>query len=304
MQLETLWYMLDIAQTHSINQSAKKYFVSQQMMSKAIKGLEIELGVILLNRTKRGVTLTEAGEALVRRAKEMQTSYGLLCEELQPFQEGKVKAAGPITVYITPKLASLFSDMLLVQIPHMLPETALSICTLESEHIVKESYFDEASLGMITSSMENLRSDSFQALLKARRLKAVVLAEYPLFACMHKNAPWAAQEKFNLKDLERVPMTFFEPNEFLVLAENAPIELEARYAVKSVEMEEKIVREKLGAAILPLLEYDLLFGQSNKYVLRPLEGVPNICYLYLVKADCTLAPQLVKLLDLLRRKIC
>ena len=81
MQLQTLRYFLDIAQTHSINQSAKKFFVSQQVMSKSIKNLEIELAVKLLNRTKTGVTLTLAGEVLLNRAQEIIAAYDELCDE-------------------------------------------------------------------------------------------------------------------------------------------------------------------------------------------------------------------------------
>ena len=155
MQLQTLRYFLDIAQTHSINQSAKKFFVSQQVMSKSIKNLEIELAVKLLNRTKTGVTLTLAGEVLLNRAQEIIAAYDELCDELLPFQQPTTDCRGNITVYITPKLSELFYELLLVKLPQELPRCSISLHTMESEKIVQKQYFNKTEIGLITVGLEN-----------------------------------------------------------------------------------------------------------------------------------------------------
>ena len=71
MRLEQLKCLLDIAHTGSITNTAQRLFISQQAVSKSIKQLERELGLELLIRTKSGVTLTNAGEEVVRYAENM-----------------------------------------------------------------------------------------------------------------------------------------------------------------------------------------------------------------------------------------
>ena len=71
LRLEQLKCLLDIAHTGSITNTAQRLFISQQAVSKSIKQLERELGIDLLIRTKTGVTLTAAGEEVVRHAETM-----------------------------------------------------------------------------------------------------------------------------------------------------------------------------------------------------------------------------------------
>ena len=71
MRLEQLKCLLDVAHTGSITNTAQRLFISQQAVSKSIKQLERELGLELLIRTKSGVTLTNAGEEVVRYAENM-----------------------------------------------------------------------------------------------------------------------------------------------------------------------------------------------------------------------------------------
>ena len=67
IRLEALLYLREIAKTKSINKAADSLYVSKSALSTAIKNLEDEFGVALLNRSVHGVTLTEAGENVVER---------------------------------------------------------------------------------------------------------------------------------------------------------------------------------------------------------------------------------------------
>jgi LysR family transcriptional regulator, nitrogen assimilation regulatory protein len=68
MDLRQLRYFLHVAQTENLTLASSKAWVSQSALSRQIKLLEMELGVTLFERQARGVKLTEAGTALVRRA--------------------------------------------------------------------------------------------------------------------------------------------------------------------------------------------------------------------------------------------
>lgn len=71
MNLEQLQYICAIYETGSINQAAKRLFVSQPSISSAVRKLEQELDFDILVRTSGGVQFTERGLALVRYAKRI-----------------------------------------------------------------------------------------------------------------------------------------------------------------------------------------------------------------------------------------
>lgn len=68
VRLESLLYLQEIAKYKSINKAADKLFLSKSALSTAIKNLENEFGVPLLNRTVHGVSLTAAGENVVEKS--------------------------------------------------------------------------------------------------------------------------------------------------------------------------------------------------------------------------------------------
>ena len=62
--LADLTYFLEIAKHRNFRRAALELGVSASALSHALKGLEDRVGVRLLNRTSRSVTLTAAGEEL------------------------------------------------------------------------------------------------------------------------------------------------------------------------------------------------------------------------------------------------
>ena len=66
MTLQQLNYIITISEIGSINRAAEKLYVSQPSLTSAIKETEKELGIVLFNRTARGVTLT-ADEVILLR---------------------------------------------------------------------------------------------------------------------------------------------------------------------------------------------------------------------------------------------
>ena len=69
MELRHLRYFVAVAETGSISQAAQKLFMAQPPLSAQIRQLEEEVGVPLLVRLPRGVTLTAAGVSLLQDAK-------------------------------------------------------------------------------------------------------------------------------------------------------------------------------------------------------------------------------------------
>lgn len=65
MKLQQIKYLLSVAELGSISETAKKLYLSQSSISSAIKNIESEYGVIIFDRTSKGVVLTREGEELL-----------------------------------------------------------------------------------------------------------------------------------------------------------------------------------------------------------------------------------------------
>lgn len=71
MELRQLRYFVAVADTLNFSRASESLYVSQSALSKQVAELEQELGVVLLERDKRSVRLTRAGELLLPEAKSI-----------------------------------------------------------------------------------------------------------------------------------------------------------------------------------------------------------------------------------------
>src|SRR6266704_3876147 len=114
--LDDLAALVAVGRERSFTKAAAKLGVSQSALSQTIRQLEARLGVRLLTRTTRSVSLTEAGERLVGtvapRIEEIET-------ELAAVSELRAKPAGTIRItameyaadaILLPKIAKLLRE--------------------------------------------------------------------------------------------------------------------------------------------------------------------------------------------------
>ena len=71
MELRQLRYFLALARTLNFTHAAAESHIAQPPLSRQIRALEEELGVPLVNRRSRQLTLTPAGELVQLRASEI-----------------------------------------------------------------------------------------------------------------------------------------------------------------------------------------------------------------------------------------
>lgn len=96
--LTDLSYFLEIAKHRSFRRASLEIDVSPSALSHALRGLEERLGVRLLNRTSRSVTLTAAGEALRTAISEPFEDIGRAVDVLNRFRDapmGRVRLSVP-----------------------------------------------------------------------------------------------------------------------------------------------------------------------------------------------------------------
>jgi DNA-binding transcriptional LysR family regulator len=85
--LTDLTYFLAISKHRSFRQAGLELGMSASALSHSLKGLEARLGVRLLNRTNRNVTLTAAGEDLQAAIGTPFEAIGQAMEQLNRFRE-------------------------------------------------------------------------------------------------------------------------------------------------------------------------------------------------------------------------
>jgi DNA-binding transcriptional LysR family regulator len=110
--LTTLHLVLAIADTRSITRGAERENLALAAASKRLSDLEARLGVALFERRARGVEPTEAGRALVRHVRSLNTQLHALESEVVEFAHGIkghlriVASAGAISECLPPDLAA------------------------------------------------------------------------------------------------------------------------------------------------------------------------------------------------------
>lgn len=87
MHIETLKMFCDLADLRSFSKTAEKHIVSQSAVSQQVAQLEMEHKCQLLNRSKRPLELTPAGEIFYRAARDMVDRFELLKSELNSIKD-------------------------------------------------------------------------------------------------------------------------------------------------------------------------------------------------------------------------
>ncbi len=113
MELTPLRYFLEVARTGHITRAAERLGMSQPALSSAIRKLEDEAGAPLLDRTAKGVELTEAGRVFAEHAREslQAADDGVRAvRELVGLESGLIRIGGGATAvgYLLPPAISAF----------------------------------------------------------------------------------------------------------------------------------------------------------------------------------------------------
>ncbi len=78
MTLQQLQQVIMIADVGSMNEAAKRLFVSQPNLSSVVKELEKEIGITVFLRSNRGIQITPEGEQFIGYARQVVEQYSLL----------------------------------------------------------------------------------------------------------------------------------------------------------------------------------------------------------------------------------
>lgn len=109
MEVNQMVYFLRVAQTLNFTRAAEELYVSQPALSRQVKLLEAEFGVVLFERLPQGLKLTPAGEALREHCQGMVDRLTATRAVLEPYAQG---VKGTVTIGCLPSLAGLVAPVL------------------------------------------------------------------------------------------------------------------------------------------------------------------------------------------------
>ena len=187
MELRQLEYFVAVAEEASFTRAAERAHVAQPGVSAQIRRLERELGHDLLDRSGRGVTLTDVGAAvlpLVRAALQSVESARRTVEEMAGLVRGVVRVGMVVSCGIMdlPELLSAFHTA------H--PDVEITLVEANSDALIEslvDGRLDFALIGYAGSAPDGL--------------SVRVLADEPLVAAVAPGDPWHGRESVALDEL-------------------------------------------------------------------------------------------------------
>ncbi len=146
LDIRTLRYFLKVAELGSFSRAALDLRIAQPALSRQIRKLEEELGVHLLNRTGRGVTLTRAGELLQDSGRKLSEQFDATFREVRA-SGGQL--TGSAVIGLPPTVGRVLTIPLATRIKEQFPEIKLQIVEGFSGHLLEWLYSGRIDVGVL-----------------------------------------------------------------------------------------------------------------------------------------------------------
>jgi DNA-binding transcriptional LysR family regulator len=161
---QELRVFLEAADTENFSEAARRLGISQPAVSMAIKALEDRLGLDLFERRGRAVRLTDAGHALVPRARDLGNRLISLEEEMASLHGDVV---GLLKIACTTTAGKYVLPPLMAGLQHIHPQVRLVCNVVPREVAVAQIAAGEGQIGL-ASDIDTRRTLEFRAFLEDR----------------------------------------------------------------------------------------------------------------------------------------
>lgn len=189
MELRTLRYFITVAEELNITRAAEKLHMSQPPLSAQIKSLENELNTQLFIRGKRHLKMTESGQLLYRRAKEILSLTEKTQTEIQSMGAGM---RGTISIGLVEGMAPDIASEWFAGFIGKHPNIRFRILDGSTDDLLEKLRSGLISLAVITSPCDNSLLHSFK------------VGEEQMAALMNKSHPLASRggSEIHISDLK------------------------------------------------------------------------------------------------------
>ena len=217
MTIQQLRYVMEIAQTNSINRAAQNLFISQPALSNAVKELEREIGVVIFERTRKGVSVTADGTEFLRLAEGLLSQMDNIKQRyaLQDVTTARFQVSSQHYAFVVEAFVQFLARYENIHYVFNVKETK----TLEA---IEDVYTRKSSLGVIflTETNEKLITQ----VLSRKMIGFHELTRTKAHAFISKQHPLAGKPHVALEELAPYPVVIYAQDGCEHLAEDVIME--------------------------------------------------------------------------------
>jgi DNA-binding transcriptional LysR family regulator len=243
MDLRQLRYLVALAEEGSFTRAAERVHIAQPAVSQQIRRLEEEVGMALVERTTRRVTLTDAGELLVLRARRILAELEAAATELQALSG---MDAGHVTIGAMHTMGPVDLSLALALFSERHPNVLFTVREHSSEEMAEMLRVDELDLAFLSVTER----------IESRGLGLHQLVSEELVVLLPRSHRLGQRKQVRMAELADESFISFRTGarlRELLLAAGRQAHFEPRVTLESNESQRvrRLVSRGLGVAILP-----------------------------------------------------
>lgn len=280
MELKWLEYFVVSVDAGSLSKAAEILYTTQPNVSKIIKELEDSLGVLLLERGRRGVVMTEEGQQIYKYARQMLECRENISDTLRRSRRQYLSAA----FMLDEQLETAFARMLQ-------KESGLQACLSEGtlESVIHQVGHRRSRLGFVFVS--GGQRQIFNTMVARRKLEfEEICRAVPVLYAGPRN-PYYQKTAVNREELRRIQYVQYREEGISLFAylstdrgELLTPNLEKRVEVESTsQLFQMLEHTDMGFLGCSLTEKGAREGKIRRIPLEDCEM--NICFGYLKRLD-------------------
>ena len=259
LKLKDLRYLVAVADQRHFGRAAARCFVSQPTLSSQLKKLEQSLGVQLIERAPNNVSLTEAGEQIVARARRIIEASE---EVVALAADARDPLAGRLRVALLPTIGPYLLPHVMREIRKSLPRLELRLYEHQTAPMLEKLRAGELDLGILALPVE-------LAGLEARELYREAFT-----VALPERHPLTQRESVRAADLKGETLLLLEEGHCLrdqALEVCGPARASGRedFRATSLETLRQMVAAGAGVTLLPELARRGAYGNARGVRVRP-----------------------------------
>ncbi len=174
MNLDHLKTFQEVVKLGSFSEVAKKLSISQPAVSFQIQKLEHELGIRLIDRTQRAITLTAAGKRLLRFAESIEELRQQLHHDLDQMRE---KVSGDLLIAASTIPGEFLLPPLLTKFKALHPAVRVQVAVSDSVAVINGVRDNAYEVGFCGMAPEGQELESFR--VSGDEIVLIVFPEHP-----------------------------------------------------------------------------------------------------------------------------
>lgn len=203
MNITQLKYVLKVAASSSMREASTKLYVSQPALSASIRELEDEIGIIIFERTNKGITLTDDGREFLTYAKKAVGQYGVLEDRYLSRDSDKEKFSVSTQHYNFAIKA--FTDV----IKRLDPDKyVFSIHETKTKKVLDDVGSLKSAVGVISFSSSN--EALIKKIFRDYQLEFTPLMKRDTYVYVWKNHIFAGHKEISIEEMHDFPCVSFD----------------------------------------------------------------------------------------------